>query len=146
MYTYQEYLILMGSIAGLAIVALVARNRSKKKQEKTQQWNDLNQMFTDLYNANDSLKQDLHYSAAKVKIMSSVQDTLKLSAETMYEVNTNLMETLEKTVRACDALQQEILYLKGELKNVEENPGDDLDDWYQIQTSDPNQIHLFENE
>ncbi len=150
MNTYQEYTLIMSGLITLGVLLYMKYRQQRSEEARNEEWSDLNNMFTDLYQANDMLKKDLHHSASKLKVMAAVQDTLKLTSETMYQVNSEIMDALNKTVRACDGLSQEVAALKGE---IPENPpltGDDLDDWHEtivenMTVSNPNQINLFDD-
>jgi len=147
MFEY-EYIIAILSIIALALVVKIAIMQSQKKISDSNAWSDLNTMLEDLYQNNDTLKQDLHLSAQKLKLTGAVQDTLKLSVETMFHANAELITNLENTVKACsklervcDALQHELHYHK----NPEETVSfpDDLNDWIEIDSS---QLELFKHD
>lgn len=143
MLQHSEFIISMLVLALIGIGLLVYRTRQRRNEATKGEWSDLNNMFADLYHANDRLKQDLHYSAIKLKVMTAVQDTLKTTTENMYQSTSELSDQFDAVTKAFEALQNEVEILKGELKNGSSLSADDLDDWYESQAD--TQMDLFEN-
>ena len=143
MFQQSEFIISMLMLALIGVGLLAYRIIQRRKEATQGEWSDLNNMFADLYNANDSLKQDLHYSAMKLKVMTAVQDTLKTTTENMYQSTSELTDQFNSVTKAFEALQNEVEILKSELKTRDTLTADDLDDWYESQSDA--QMDLFTN-
>jgi len=143
MFQQSEFIMSMLMLALIGVGLLAYRIIQRRKEATQGEWSDLNNMFSDLYHANDSLKQDLHYSAIKLKVMTAVQDTLKTTTENMYQSTSELSDQFNAVTKAFEALQNEVEILKSELKTRGTLTSDDLDDWYESQSDA--QMDLFTN-
>ena len=103
-----EYIIMIGSVTALALIALLVQRHSLLNNTNREDWEDLNEMMSRLYQDNDGLRSDLQRAAKQVALLQSVNGNLKNTIDDLSLHKTELIDEMSKLKRAIDNLEHEI--------------------------------------